>query len=138
MNDIQRQRIKEFRASGYSYGMISQTLGISENTIKTFCRRNGLGGVAMTPKHTDDDRHFCLCCGVPVAQINGKKEKKFCSDHCRNKWWNSHLEKVNRKALYEYVCPCCKKPFTVYGNRNRKYCSHECYIRDRFGGGSND
>lgn len=33
------------------------------------------------------------------------------------------------------VCPVCKKPFTVYGNANRKYCSHECYIEDRFGGG---
>ena len=25
-----------------------------------------------------------------------------------------------------------------YGNKNRKYCSHECYIADRFGGGTHD
>ena len=29
----------------------------------------------------------------------------------------------------------CGKPFTVYGNSKRKYCSHECYIRNRFKGG---
>ena len=57
---------------------------------------------------------------------------------CRNKWWNSHLNLVNRKAVYQYVCPGCKKEFSVYGNGNRKYYTHECYIKDRFGGGSNE
>lgn len=70
-----------------------------------------------------------------VPQTAGRKEKKFCSDRCRMKWWNSHLDQVQRKANYDFVCPVCKKPFTVYGNANRKYCSHECYIEDRFGGG---
>jgi len=71
-------------------------------------------------------------------QTEGRKEKKFCSDRCRNKWWNSHLSEVKRKAMYEYTCPNCKKTFMAYGNRNRKYCSHECYINDRFGGDGND
>ncbi|RXM53885.1 RNA polymerase subunit sigma-70, partial [Clostridium tetani] len=26
----------------------------------------------------------------------------------------------------------CGKEFSAYGNKNRKYCSHNCYIRDRF------
>ena len=56
------------------------------------------------------------------------------SEKCRNKWWNSNLDKVNRKANYEFICPHCKKPFSAYGNKNRKYCSHACYIEDRFGG----
>ena len=51
---------------------------------------------------------------------------------------NSNLDKVNRKANYEFICPHCKKPFSAYGNKNRKYCSHACYIEDRFGGGSHD
>jgi hypothetical protein len=114
MNDVQRERIRELRAEGYSYGRVSQVLGISENTIKTFCRRNSLGGMAATPTHTEAEEHSCLCCGIPVAQVSGRKEKKFCSDRCRNKWWNSHLEQVKRKANYQYVCPYCKRPFTAY------------------------
>lgn len=134
MNDTQRQQIEELRAEGLSYGKISEALGLSINTIKTYCRRKGLGGVVAAPAPVDEVGHFCLCCGIPVVQISGRKEKKFCSDRCRNKWWNSHLDQVQKKANYEYVCPRCKKSFTAYGNKNRKYCSHECYIEDRFGG----
>ena len=30
------------------------------------------------------------------------------------------------------------KEFHIYGDRRRKYCSHECYIADRFKGGGGD
>lgn len=133
MNDTQRQQVRRLRAEGYSYGKVAQALGLSENTIKTFCRRNGLGGVLETPSAVTMDRHHCLCCGVPVPQMSGRKEKKFCSDKCRMQWWNSNLDKVSRKAIYKFVCPACKKSFTVYGDKNRKYCCHECYVADRFG-----
>ena len=113
MNDTQRQQIEKLRAEGLSYGKISDALGLSTNTIKTYCRRHGLGGVVATPAPIDEAGHFCLCCGIPVVQTSGRKEKRFCSDSCRNKWWNSHLDQVQRKANYEYVCPCCKKPFTA-------------------------
>lgn len=135
MNDTQKKQVEKFRANGLSYGKISETLGLSINTVKTYCRRHGLGGVVVKTANRDEDKHFCLCCGAPVMQVLGRKEKKFCSDRCRNKWWNQNLDKVNRKANYEYICPYCKKPFTAYGNKNRKYCSHECYIEDRFRGG---
>lgn len=42
MNDTQRQQIKEFRGKGYGYGRIAQMISLSENTIKTYCRRHGL------------------------------------------------------------------------------------------------
>lgn len=137
MNDTQRLQIQKLRANGYSYGRISEALGISTNTIKTYCKRHGLGGVAAAAP-ISKDTHFCLCCGTPIVQVLGRKEKRFCSDRCRNKWWNSHLDEVKRKANYEYTCPFCKKLFTAYGNKSRKYCSHECYIEDRFGGGHRD
>lgn len=60
------------------------------------------------------------------------KEKIFCSDNCRMKWWNSHQELVNRKAEYVFVCRNCGKLFTAYGNKERKYCSHSCYIEHRY------
>ena len=136
MTDKQKKEIERLRGEQYSYNRISAMLGIPLNTIKTYCRRHDLGGniVEKTSTITKGNAK-CLMCGVAVAQNIGRKEKKFCSDICRNKWWNSHLDLVNRKANYKYACPCCKREFTVYGNSHRKYCSHECYIRDRFGGG---
>lgn len=137
MTDTQRKQIRNLRAAGLGYKKIAEQMELSENTVKTFCRRNGLGG-AIALQGECMDKHLCLCCGVEVMQNPGRKAKKFCSDKCRNKWWNAHLDKVNRKAMYEYECPHCKKDFTAYGNANRKYCSHECYIADRFGGGDRD
>lgn len=135
MNDVQREQIKKLRGRGYGYGRIAQALGINENTVKTYCRRHGLGGVASNPVPIDGKEQNCPCCGKVLAQTPGKKPKKFCSDRCRMKWWNSHLDQVDRKANYSFVCPVCHKEFTAYGNANRKYCSHECYIKARFGGG---
>ena len=76
MNDTQRQQIKKLRGEGYGYGRIAQSLGLSENIIKTYCRRHGLGGVAINPTPADEDVHHCLCCGIVVAQNNGRKEKR--------------------------------------------------------------
>ena len=75
----------------------------------------------------------CQFCGIKVLQNPGRKQKKFCSDKCRNLWWNSHLDLVNRKAMHECVCLPCKKQFISYGDKNRKYCCHECYVAERFG-----
>ena len=36
------------------------------------------------------------------------------------------------------VCPICGKTFMSHKNAKRKYCSHECYIKDRFGGGQHE
>lgn len=136
MTNEQREEIKKLRADGYGYNRVAKALGISVNTVKSFCRRNNLTGRRMKPKTPADEViGLCKCCGISVEQNLGRKEKKFCSDKCRMKWWNNNLDKVNRKAMYEFICPNCKKNFTVYGNSNRKYCSHECYVADRFGGG---
>ena len=137
MTDEQRTAVTGYRRSGYGYKKISQITGICESTVKTYCRRNGLAGIVaetLTAKPHSATEKPCQCCGKPVVQFPGRKEKKFCSDACRNKWWNSHLHLVKRKAVYDFVCPVCGKTFSAYGNRNRKYCSHECYIEDRFGG----
>lgn len=136
MTDAQKRQIGNLRDAGYGYKKIAEQMDLSENTVKTYCRRHGLGGTRVMQGSIK--KNVCLCCGVPVEQNPGRKEKKFCSDKCRNKWWNSHLDKVERKANYEFVCPHCKKLFIAYGNKNRKYCSHECYIADRFGGDCND
>lgn len=126
MNDEQKQKIISLRRDGAGYGSIATELGISINTVKSFCRRNSL----TAPKKSS----ICEECGKPITQNPGRKRKRFCSDACRNKWWNNHLDLVRRKANYTFTCPACGKEFTVYGDSHRKFCSHACYIEYRFGG----
>lgn len=114
--------ITRLRQAGYSYKEIADALKISINTVKSFCRRNGLTGTS------EQKKHICINCGAEIDE-----SKKFCSSKCRQEWWNSNLDKVNRKAYYNFTCSYCHRPFNAYGNKNRKYCSHECYIKDRFG-----
>lgn len=127
MKDEQKQRIIALRRNGAGYGRIADLLGISINTVKSFCRRHSL---AAQPKAS-----VCEHCGKPIKQNPGRKRKRFCSDACRHKWWNSHLDLVRRKAVYTFTCPNCGKEFSVYGDSHRKFCSHACYIEYRFGGG---
>lgn len=129
----QKMLIISLRNEGLGYKKVADKLGISENTVKSFCRRQKN---LMQPQEPGSS--VCKCCGAPIKQTPGRKEKKFCSDKCRMKWWNSHPELVERKAVYEMVCPNCGKRFSVYGNAKRKYCSHECYVAHRFGGGDGE
>ena len=133
MTGEERTTIIGYRKDGYGYKKISQLTGISENTIKTFCKRNGLGN-SVADIAPPNGETICKCCGAHITQFPGRKSKKFCSDSCRNRWWNAHLDMVKRKAVYEFTCPACGKSFTAYGNAHRKYCCHACYIADRFGG----
>ena len=132
-----KNRITEMRKSGLGYKKIAHALGVSESTVKTFCHRNDMASTLAEPVKTvcqDMPLKPCRFCGVMVLQYPGRKEKKYCSDSCRNKWWNVHLSETKRQSMSEYICPSCGKPFSAYDKRNRKYCSHECYIADRFGG----
>ena len=127
MTDEQKLQIGKLRAAGIGYKKIAEQMEISENTIKTYCRRHGLGGTATVNEAvTKSGKENCLCCGEALEQIPGRKKKKFCSDKCRNKWWYANLDKVNRKANYTFECPTCKKTFIAYGNSKRKYCSIKC------------
>lgn len=103
---------------------------MEQNSVKSYCRRNKLSNEDLK---RNDGESSCEQCGTIIHQVKGRKRKRFCSDKCRNQWWNSHLDQVKRKKVYEYVCPVCGKPFSVYGNAKRKYCSHDCYVIGRFG-----
>lgn len=137
MTNEQKEKIIEFREQGYGYSSIASALGLTKNQVSAFCRRNRLSG----EKGSGDAlsvTDVCRNCGKPLTQPIKKKPIKFCCKECRTAWWNSHQDKVNRKALYSYTCPHCGKAFTAYGNSHRKYCSHACYIAERFGGEPHD
>ena len=44
MTNEQKLQIARLRRDGYGYVKIAQILGISNNTVKSFCRRNHLTG----------------------------------------------------------------------------------------------
>lgn len=139
MTNEQKEKIIESRERGYGYSSIASALGLTKNQVSAFCHRSGLAGEKATQAITDKpDFSCCKNCGKPIVQIHGRKQVKFCSDECCQNWWNAHPEAVNRKAVYSFTCACCGKPFTAYGNRGRKYCSHACYIAERFGGGHHE
>lgn len=140
MTESQKNQLIQLRAAGNGYGTIAQSLGISPNTVKSFCRRNvvRMKVPVESPVLPSGERTFCENCGREIRQIAKQKKKRFCCDACRNKWWNSHLDRVKRKAVYDYKCPHCGMVFHVYGDKRRKYCSRQCYIADRFQGGGSD
>ena len=124
MTTAQKQRIEYLRSKGESYGAIANDLDISENTVKSYCRRNNIG-VAI--RQEESAVNTCANCGSPLQHTPRAKQKRFCSDQCRMAWWKAHPEAVNRKSVYLFVCLNCRKEFEAYGNKNRKYCSRACY-----------
>jgi len=133
MTEREKAMIRMYRNIGYGYGTIAEKLGVSKSTVSSYCRRNGLDGEGAKEDKAELLDNVCLECGKPLVQNKNKKPKKFCCNECRQKWWNSHPNRVKRKAYYKFTCVRCGKEFEAYGNNHRKYCSHECYINDRFG-----
>lgn len=131
MTQEQKNATNALRREGTSYRTIAERLGISINTVKTHLRRYPINTVQNRSVNSGSDQ-VCKNCGRNVHQTQGHKRKTFCCDQCRQAWWNAHLYQVHRKAYTTFECRTCGKVVTAYGNKHRKYCSHECYIKDRF------
>lgn len=136
MTMIQKDTIKRMRSEGYSFSQISKVIGISVNTLKSYCRRNKFsketGNEDIKREHEIEDVNICKYCSAAIDQIPKQKPKKFCSEKCRTAWWKINADSINKKAIYKIICKNCNREFESYSNKDRKYCSHECYIEDRF------
>ena len=130
MTKQEKEEIRRLRAQGISYSKVTSLMGISENTVKSFCRRNHLGGQASGIAAENGVDH-CRQCGTPLEQTVGKKQKRYCSDKCRMVWWNAHPEAVNRKSIKPFTCQSCGRAFEGYGKRERIYCSRACYGKSK-------
>ena len=118
MTNEQRLQIAAYRKTGMGYKQIAKELDLSANSVKSYCRRNGLSSEALEQELT---RVACENCGKSIEQKKGKKKKEVLfQNQCRNQSWNSHLDQVKRKAVCEYICPVCGKSFSVYGNAKRE------------------
>lgn len=142
MTEEQKKKVSALRRAGIGYTETARLAGVSRDAVRSFCRRNGLAGeMAGAGQEKPEERPqggACRECGKPLVQTAGVKRKAFCSRECREKWWHSHPGEVRQRAVYAFTCAGCGGQFTAYGNAKRKYCSHECYIKDRFKGGGAD
>ena len=139
MDGFQKEQIKNLRGEGLSYAEIARQVNVSRDAVISFCRRNCLQEIKKPISVVENDTaDVCRECRKPLVQVDGMKRRVFCSKECRTKWWKEHPDRLNRKAVYQFTCPHCGKPFSAYGNSKRKYCSHVCYISDRFGGDADE
>ena len=138
MTDIQSKQIREFRMKGVGYKSIASVMGLSRDSVRNYCKSHGLDGyateVVLNMQEETQDGITCPCCGQSIEQPNIGRKRKFCSEACRREWWATHPEDSQKKetAFYEKSCVYCGQQFTAYGNKNRRYCRHECYVHDRF------
>lgn len=136
MTAKQIEKIKYLRTNGKSYKDIAVTLSIKETTVKTFCHRNNLTDKDIAELRVSSGKNTCPNCGVAIVQKAKRKPRRFCCDKCRLAWWNVNRDLKNKKALYTLTCAGCGKEFVSYGNKERKYCSRDCYFGARFSGNS--
>lgn len=144
MTTQQEEQIRILREQGIGYRNIGNIVHLSRDTVRNYCRSHNLNGyheaVKRNIKRMMMDKSVCSYCGAPIEQRHTGRPKKFCSDSCRLKWWKQNRDqmKINPDAVYEFHCQYCGKIFTAYGNKKRHYCSHDCYVRDRFWSVSDD
>jgi endogenous inhibitor of DNA gyrase (YacG/DUF329 family) len=129
MTTEQKARLQEMRCAGLSFGEISAQLNIPINTIKSFCRRNE---ASSDPAISDPNTAVCSQCGVPLSHKSKHKLRRFCGSDCRIAFWNTHRELHDTHALQILRCANCGQEFESYSNPNRKYCSHACFIANRY------
>ena len=129
MTNAEKLLIAQQLKQGLGYTDIAKKLGMSVNTVKSYCQRNGLRRSRSTavPKQADT---VCRQCGDALIHTPGRKKKQFCSDACRMHWWHDHREMS--KTARGAKCAACGREFVT--DRAQKYCSHACYIAARFGG----
>ena len=128
----QERRIRELRQRGAGYRTIAAELGISRDTVRNFCTSHALSGIAADQSF--GPANVCPCCGGAIVQPHRGRPRRFCSDACCRKWWAAHPDAIHQgpEAQRRLKCAYCGKAFIVYGNAQRRYCCHNCYIRDRF------
>lgn len=68
MTNQQKEQIRTMRLQGVGYIKIGKSLGISDNTVRSFCRRNGLGDKS---KNAVD----CKQCGKLIKSFLSRNRK---------------------------------------------------------------
>lgn len=130
MTEINKVDIRRLRSAGHSYTQIGEILHLSRNTVKSICQRYAFQPETELKAPYDQER--CQNCGTGILPAVGQKHRNFCSTACRRDWWKTHRAFGTKKTAVQIQCASCGRMFEDYTRNHRKYCSHACYIRDRF------
>ena len=123
MNLTQKETIINMREKRMTYAAIAQETGLSINTVKSICYRNGVAKA----KEEEPLVPCCKNCGEPITEKSKQRPRLFCSDQCKQTWWNKHRKERNSSSIVPHVCATCGKTFNDYSGANRKYCSQACF-----------
>lgn len=86
-----KERIAMLRSENFSYQFIADKLGLSMNTVKSICRRNGIKALGKRKTKAEKEAVvLCKNCLMPLKS-DGRKGKAFCSDYCRTVWRRKNL-----------------------------------------------
>ena len=124
MTTDERKRIERLRKSGNSFSRISEITGLSPDSIRMYCKRNGIAP-------NGDKTSRCLECGKELLPKGRGRTALFCSDTCRVLYWRTQKYSTKDRS-YLHICNRCGDEF-FSAKSSRKYCSHTCYIKARFG-----
>lgn len=119
MTNHDKEQIRKLRLEGSGYGKIAQILNLPKSTVSSFCK-------TMTNQSL-----LCLHCNKKLKQTKGHRQKKYCSDECRMSYWKSNKAEISRKPEYLVECFHCHTSFSTYQSLKRKYCSRDCYLKNR-------
>ena len=121
------------RYQGLVYAKIAKAIGLSRDSVRNYCIREGLNGYAseLVTEYREVLKEemlfvFCLNCGIELEQKSCGRKRKYCSLSCKREWEKDH------RTAYVLNCEYCGKEFKALGVSWRKFCSPECYRRDRF------
>lgn len=133
MTEEQRLQIKVMRYQRIGYMKITEATGLLRDSVRFYCKRNGLDGFGKDLKVKIDEKfisevsyQYCLSCGLKLEHPKRGAKKKYCSLACKRDW-----ERDNPK-LYKLHCDYCRKEYISERVKKRKFCSNDCYVRDRF------
>ena len=129
MTEEQKQTIAVMRRQGAACTDIATAVGATPTAVRTHCHRYRAEIEATaTPGKPNG---FCYNCGERIVQASKRKPRKFCCDRCRELWWNQNRH-VGKQGL-RLNCIYCGKKFYTRRCSGQRYCSHACYINQRFG-----
>lgn len=90
--------IETLRRLNYPYSFIAKELGMSLNTVKSICRRNGFKAEGKRKtKNEKETAHICNYCHKPLLD-DKRSDSKFCSLNCRIKWRRQNIKIIQKNT----------------------------------------
>lgn len=129
MTDGQKKVILQLRNSGCGYKMIAATLEVPRDSVRNYCKSQGLGGYGVDiikgKRVISLSERFCRQCGTEIVNSKNGRKRKYCTPICKAEWEKAHPK------MYSHECQYCGISFKSKSSK-QEFCSQDCYIKNRF------